>query len=252
MSESAGDLLQSIEIVTPADDPDGEAWESHAHERHELLSSITGIVTVETADRVHVLPRGSAIWIPAECAHAVRASAGNAMRCTWFAAAALPDALARPAVLSTSRLLDDVLVHLDEDLAPERRRRAEAFALDLLSLAARPEEGLPQPASPWLREVTAMLAADPGDGRSVEEWAAAAAVSVRTFTRHFRAETGLAFSSWRTRLRVRAAMAELAASTGVAVVARRVGFDSPSAFATAFRRETGSSPSAFAAGSRPA
>jgi AraC-like DNA-binding protein len=243
--------LESIEIVTSA--PDGDRWAAHDHLDHELLSSITGVVTVSTEDSVFVVPRGAAIWIPALVSHEVHAGPRNTMRCTWFLRGAVPDALARPAVLTTSPLLDDVLTHLDAehsdlDRAPERRARAEAFALDLLSLGTRPDAGLPQPRTPWLRAVTAALASAPGDSRTVEEWARQCAVSSRTFARRFQGETGEPFSRWRLRLRMQAAMAALVAGTPVAVVARHVGYDSAAAFSTAFREVVGTSPRAFATG----
>lgn len=247
--------LHSIEIATPSRDEAGDRWAAHDHDEHELLSSVTGAVTVTTDHAVFVVPRGAAIWIPARAAHAVHASPGNVMRCTWFLPGAVPDALARPAVLTTSSLLDDVLAHLsseysDPERAPERRARAEAFALDLLSLGARPDAGLPQPRTPWLRAVTLTLSGAPGDARTVEEWARVSAVSPRTFARRFREETGMSFSRWRVQLRMQAAMAALAAGAGVAVVARRVGYDSPAAFSTAFRDSVGASPREFALGRR--
>ncbi|MDF2046275.1 MULTISPECIES: AraC family transcriptional regulator [Microbacterium] len=252
MSESP--RLESIEIVTPADA--GERWPTHDHPDHELLSSITGVVTVSTERAVFVVPRGAAIWIPARASHEVHASAGNTMRCTWFARGAVPDALVRPTLLTTSTLLDDVLTHLDvehsgpagtTERAGERRARAESFALDLLSVGARPDAGFAHPRTPWLRRVTHALAADPGDPRTVEEWARHCAVSTRTFTRRFRDETGEPFSRWRSRLRMQAAMAALAAGQAVGVVAHRVGYDSAAAFSTAFREAAGVSPREFAA-----
>lgn len=172
------------------------------------------------------------------------------MRCTWFASHLLPNALARPTVLTTSSLLDGVLRHLSQEDRPDQRGRAEAFALDLLSLDARPEDGLPQPVTGWLRDVTAALAVRPGHPHTVARWAADCAVSERTFTRRFVRETGVPFSEWRARLRIQAAMAELTVGTPVGAVARTVGFESTSAFITAFRRRTGITPLAFAAGSR--
>lgn len=243
--------LHSVQIATALRPGEGDYWWRHSHDAHELLSAITGTVTVATDDAVHVLPRSSAVWIPAFTPHAVRASAGNTMRCTWFAAEALPDALALTMPLTTSPLLDAVLDHLDAEQRPVQRARAEAFALDLLSVDPGADAGLPQPRTLWLREMTTQLAAQPGDRRTVEQWAAACAVSVRTLTRRFRAETGMPFSDWRTRLRVQAAMSELVAGGSVAAVARAVGFESASAFTTAFRRQTGTTPLAFAHGARP-
>lgn len=250
---SAARRLHSVEIATPALRDEGEHWETHAHDEHELLSSISAVVTVATDQAIFVVPRGAAIWIPAQTPHAVHASAGNVMRCTWFLRGAVPDALTLPTVLTTSTLLEDVLAHLhteysDPGRAPARRARAEAFALDLLSLGARPDAGLPQPHTPWLRRVTLALSGAPGDSRAVDDWARACAVSTRTFSRRFRDETGMSFSHWRSQLRMQAAMAALSAGAGVAVVARRVGYDSAAAFSTAFRDRVGASPREFVTG----
>jgi len=242
--------LQSVEIATPAGS--GDVWPTHDHPDHELLSSITGTVTVSTTAAIFVVPRGAAMWIPAFTPHEVHAGPGNTMRCTWFLPGAVPDALARATVLTTSPLLDGVLTHLDIEYSdpertPERRARAEAFALDLLSLGASADSGLPQPHTGWLRGVTAALAAEPGDARTVEEWARHCAVSTRTFTRRFREETGESFSRWRLRLRMQAAIAALNAGVPVAVAARRVGYESAAAFSTTFREVMGTSPREFAA-----
>jgi AraC-like DNA-binding protein len=70
--------------------------------------------------------------------------------------------------------------------------------------------------------------------------------SPRTLRRLLLAETGLTFGQWRAQARVRAAVAHLAAGLPVSVVARRVGYQTPSAFVHAFRRLTGTTPGAVA------
>lgn len=246
--QNVDDGVFSIEIVTEIHPVEGELWPAHVHERHELLSAVSRSVTVLSERRVHVVPRGSAIWIPAGCEHAARAVAGNVMRCTWFMSEAVPDALRQTTMLASSPLLDAVLVHIDGDLTDASRRNAEAFALDLLTIGVRADAGLPQPTTAWLRSVTDRLADSPDDGRTVAEWATFASVSTRTFSRRFLAETGMRFGEWRTRLRMQTAMAFLQTGAPVAVVARRVGFDSPAAFTTAFRRVVGVAPSDFVRG----
>jgi len=50
---------------------------------------------------------------------------------------------------------------------------------------------------------------------------------------------------WRSLLRLEAALPALAAGEPVGNVARRVGYESASAFVAAFRRETGVTPAAY-------
>ncbi|WP_438453420.1 helix-turn-helix transcriptional regulator, partial [Streptomyces asiaticus] len=68
---------------------------------------------------------------------------------------------------------------------------------------------------------------------------------VRTLSRLFLAETGLTFSQWRTRVRVRAAVGHLATGASVKTTARAVGYRKPSAFIAAFQRVTGQTPGTY-------
>ncbi|PRA79389.1 AraC family transcriptional regulator [Microbacterium sp. MYb66] len=236
-------LLDSIDILTTAD---GAHWPAHAHDDHELLSAISRSVTVVTPEAVYIAPRGTSVWIPAGVVHEVTAAPGNTMRCTWFEPDAGARLTGRVVVTSVPPLLDHVLAELGRYTDPARRARAEAFALDLLADSRETEVGLPTPGSGWLREVTDALIADPADRRTVDVWAAQSAVSVRTFSRQFAAETGMTFSHWRAELRLQLAMSMLANGTEVGRTARAVGFESLAAFSAAFRRRSGVSPRVFA------
>ena len=96
------------------------------------------------------------------------------------------------------------------------------------------------PADDRARQVADAIAANPADGRTLAEWGREVGASERTLARAFLADTGVSFGRWRTLLRVQAALAALADGEPVGNVARRVGYDSDSAFVQAFRRETGS------------
>ena len=96
------------------------------------------------------------------------------------------------------------------------------------------------------------LAAEPADDRGLAEWGRYAGASARTLTRIFATETGLGFSQWRSRLRLRASLAHLAAGESVSATATRVGFASASAFIAAFNQLTGTTPGAYFANLAPA
>ncbi|KAF1007919.1 MAG: HTH-type transcriptional regulator NimR [Luteibacter sp.] len=102
------------------------------------------------------------------------------------------------------------------------------------------------PGDPRLRRVCDALLAEPADRRPQEAWAALATMSTRSFVRHFQADTGMDFSRWRQRARLRWAQERLAAGVPVSNVAVDAGYDSLSAFAAAFRRHVGQPPSAYA------
>jgi AraC-like DNA-binding protein len=239
--------IHSREIDTARDARDGDRWEPHSHEEHELLWASTDRITVIIPESVYLVPPGASVWIPAGVVHEVHVPSGNRMHCTWFATPHPPGGLTHTAVLITPPLLAHVLQHVEaEPLTVEERDRAESFALDVLAHSPKVAVDIPQPTSPWLVQVAAALAADPADGRSMQQWATECNVGLRTFSRHFHAETGLSFSRWRAELRHRTAMQLLASGSGVRTAARAVGFDSVSSFTTAFRRQTGMTPAAFA------
>ena len=96
-----------------------------------------------------------------------------------------------------------------------------------------------------MAHVSAALEADPGDRRSIEEWARIAAASARTLTRGFHRETGMSFGAWRQQLRLLRAIERLAAREPVTSVAMSVGYDSLSAFVRLFKRSFGVPPSRY-------
>ncbi|MGW1144023.1 helix-turn-helix transcriptional regulator, partial [Streptomyces sp. NPDC002454] len=93
--------------------------------------------------------------------------------------------------------------------------------------------------------VALALDRDPGDPRTATEWAQELYTSSTSLRRAFRAETGLAFSEWRTRLRLNHSLPLLAQGQLVSTVAARVGFVSTNGYILAFRRHFGRTPGAY-------
>ena len=127
----------------------------------------------------------------------------------------------------------------------ERRARAEAVLVDLLQPVAMATIDVRWPTDDRARQVADRLAASPADGRTLAEWGRDVGASERTLARAFVAETGVSFGRWRTLVRIQAALTALARGEPVGNVARRVGYDSDSAFVQAFRRETGVTPGPY-------
>lgn len=133
------------------------------------------------------------------------------------------------------------------DLDSQQRARAEAVLVDALV----PVEtvtvtvDVPMPADDRALAVAHALVDNPADQRTLEEWGRHVGASARTLGRAFRADTGMPFGRWRTSLRLRAALSDLADGQPVSNVARHVGYDTPSAFVAAFRRETGLTPGSY-------
>ncbi|MFI1916835.1 helix-turn-helix domain-containing protein [Nocardia sp. NPDC020380] len=151
-----------------------------------------------------------------------------------------------PTMLRVSPLLHELFDHLTRHhpTAPQRQR-AEAVVFDLLEPVDIVPLGARVPEDPRARLVAELLLTDPADPRTLEQFAAAAAIAPRTLARAFRAGTGITFGHWRTQLRLAASLPFLASGLPISRIAARVGYATPSAYVAAFHREVGLSPGRY-------
>lgn len=192
------------------------------------------MISVGVSDTVWILPPTRALWIPAGVDHTTSAVAASALHSLFLRPERSPVWWSRPTALAVLPLLAALIPHLSRELPDAARTRAEAVLFDLLTPAPVATVDLRWPIDDRARQVADALAANPADNRGIEAWGRLVGASSRTLTRVFRAETGISVGRWRTRLRLRAALALLAEG---APVAHRVGFQAPSAFVASFRRE---------------
>ena len=85
----------------------------------------------------------------------------------------------------------------------------------------------------------------PGDSRDLAAWADWGALSTRTLSRRFVAETGFSFSAWRQRLRLLRSLELLAEGVPVSHIALDLGWASPSAYIQLIKREFGKTPAVY-------
>ncbi|MBE7211090.1 MAG: helix-turn-helix domain-containing protein, partial [Gluconacetobacter diazotrophicus] len=128
------------------------------------------------------------------------------------------------------------------DLTLEMLLLHELPRLDAVPLA------VPLPATPALRALCEGFVRQPVPRLRIEDWAEELGISRRSFTRRFRAETGLSLAEWRQRASVMAALPRLLAGVPVTEVALDLGYETPAAFGTMFRRVMGESPGRYGAG----
>lgn len=242
-SEPSGDLLLATNVI---DWPGTQVWERHEHDDPELLWNVAGRVRVETPAGLYVVPTGVNLWIPAGVPHEVTAPDDTTLSCTWFSPDHCPVPWTEPSIFGMSPLLHQVLTHLDDFTLPaEARRRAEAFAFDLLVPTPAIAFGVPMPTSGELRRVADLVLADPADRRDLDAWARLAHLGVRTFTRRFLAETDTTFGQWRRRVQIQQATTLLAEGHSIQATAAAVGYHSTSAFVASFARVVGVTPGAY-------
>ncbi len=226
----------------------GTWWEPHSHPTHELLWNEHGASSVTVGSRTWTVTPALGLWIPAGVPHSGFTPAGTWYRATQFSIRALSPISDRPVTVEITALLRLLLDHLmNNDLRSDSRALAEAMVIDVLVPSAR-ELIVQVPQSSLLRPIVDAVREDPGDSRSLAEWAGQLGVSARTVTRAFRTETGLGFAGWVATVRAAHAVVLLAQGHDVGEVAELVGYRSASAFGAAFRRVTGLTPGQFRAG----
>jgi AraC-like DNA-binding protein/quercetin dioxygenase-like cupin family protein len=226
--------------------PAGLVFDWHTHVDHQLAWAASGVLTVRTHGSAWVLPPTRALWIPAGLRHETLSPATATMRSAYVRPARCSIGWTEPTPVSASALLAELIGYLEDPaLDGLRRANAEAVLVDTLRPVAMTTIEVRMPADDRARQVAERISANPADGRTLAEWGRAVGASERTLARAFLADTGVSFGRWRTLLRVQAALTALADGEPVGNVARRVGYDSDSAFVQAFRRETGVTPAAY-------
>ncbi|VTR55576.1 transcriptional activator FtrA [Serratia fonticola] len=89
---------------------------------------------------------------------------------------------------------------------------------------------IPLPEDPRLSALCQAFLRQPDAHAPPGLWAASLYMSLRTFSRFFRKQTGMSFSQWRQRACVVLALARLAAGNSVTQVAIELGYESSAAF----------------------
>ncbi|MDM5180305.1 helix-turn-helix transcriptional regulator [Massilia sp. DJPM01] len=236
-------------VIVAAGSQDGErASSGHRHARGQLMGSLRGLLSVGVEDGQWIVPAIHAVWLPPHHFHSVRSHGPFSGWSAYVAEPACAGLPSRPCTIRTSGLLREAVLRAATwalDPLDAQRERIAHVILDEIRDAPPAPFGLPLPRDPRLQRVARALIDDPADERDLERWAQWAAMSSRTLTRRFVAETGFGFAAWRQRARLMRALEMLAAERPVTTVAMDLGYASASAFIKLFTREFGATPGAY-------
>ncbi|WP_432725868.1 AraC family transcriptional regulator [Variovorax sp. W6] len=249
MRNVALDSVDAIErdvLAIGTDYAHGTLLEMHQHRRAQFLYGATGLMEVGTDDGAWVVPPRCGVWIPASKPHRVR-MVGVSTRSLYIEPGAAPREGSRCEVLLVSPLLRHLLLEATDVQAlydeQDRDGLLMRLALAEISRAATLPIFAPLPKAPLLHTLCVEFLYAPNIRATAAGWAEQLHRSERTFTRFFRAETGMAFGEWRQHACLISALSRLAEGQPVTTVALELGYDSPGAFSTMFRRRLGFSPS---------
>jgi AraC-like DNA-binding protein len=233
--------------MTPALTPDfhdhrrGQVVELHAHQDGQVLIAAEGTMDVFFGERSMRLAPLTAVWVPPGVPHAARSLQATAFRgilVDLAQSAALPARVARfaAAPLFVAATLD--LVHA----RAVQRTRASEILFDELASHLSTQRGPCLPRDPRFLALCLSVLDDVAAAPSLDGAARQARMSRRSFTRGFRAATGLAWSAWVRAARLAQAASLLADGVRVTDAALAVGYATPSAFSYAFHRDVGKAP----------
>ncbi len=236
-------------LIKPTRYRNGDHIADHSHSRSQLLFTLTGIVTVTTPAGRWMLPPEHALWIPAGTLHAVDIFGAVQMRSIYVTPDVLPALPTHLHVAALTPLMRSLIVAASElpfD-APqsERSRYIMGCLLHEIPLLRERPLGLPFPREPRLAALCSAFLDAPSPHSPIDAWAEKLGMSARSFTRHFRRETGITLAAWRRQACLMAALPRLSAGEPVTGVALDLGYDSVPAFTTMFRRALGSAPKAY-------
>jgi AraC-like DNA-binding protein/quercetin dioxygenase-like cupin family protein len=227
--------------------PNGFVVAPHCHERDQLIWASSGVMQVDVANALWILPTNRALWVPAGEVHSLRMVGTVTMR-SLYIDPTVDKALGKVGILSVSPLLAALLSEAASWNLDRNDRRADLvteLVLDELKASKDQPVYLPEPVDSRLRLVCDSLRRDPGSRQTLEQWAEKVGASARTLARLFASETGMGFDEWRRQARLAAAMVDLAMGQPVGVIAEKLGYQSVSAFTFAFRRAHGCAPSEY-------
>ena len=246
LAVAAGESGQAAVFVCTFPMPAGLVFDWHTHTDHQLAWAASGVLMVRTDAATWVLPPTRALWIPAGLRHETLAEGTATMRSLYVRPGLCSIDWPDFTPVAASPLLAELIGYLEKaSLDDARRANAEAVLTDLLQPVKMGTIDVRMPSDDRALQVARALAADPADGRTLAQWGREVGASARTLERGFLTGTGVPFGRWRSLLRLQAAIPALATGDPVSAVARRVGYESASAFVAAFRRETGSTPAAY-------
>lgn len=242
---------QPLLIVQSAQQQAGRKTEAHRHARGQLIGTMSGLSLLSTPEGRWVVPPCYAVWVPPDLTHSFQSYGpfhGWSVYVADPACCALPD---RPQLLSVAPLLREAVLRAScwpkDGGWMERYTPVAQVILD--EIAHSPREGfcLPMPSDPRLLAVAEAIVQNPEVRESLSVYAARAALSERTFSRWYKAQTGFSFRVWQARARILQAIEWLTEGRAVTTVAFDLGYETASSFIEVFRAQVGMTPGRFAA-----
>ncbi len=233
----------------------GTIYPRHRHHWGEFVYSFNGVMEIELETQHYLSPPQYGIWLPPHTEH-IAFNRLAERHCSMYVDASLCQELpGSPCALTVSPFLRALLEELNRKPpaipGSEREQRLLQVLLDQLCLAECAGTYLPASDDPLLRPILQALKANPGDARTLAEFAVLNHTTERTLMRRCQRDLGMSFAEWRQRLKVLTSLSRLDQGQTVENIGLDLGYSSASAFISMFRRLMGTTPDEYRKGNRP-
>ncbi|MEP1447276.1 MAG: helix-turn-helix transcriptional regulator [Paraglaciecola sp.] len=244
--------LQSIDrpVASLEDEyPEGYVDDWHSHERNQLIYASKGVLSITTSTGSYIIPPQRALWIPAYIKHTVVCRSDVSLKTLYIDNLSIRNFPGECKVIGVSDLLRALILQAINipRLYEIDSRNGHIMQLILDEIEAMPIAPLliPMPSEKRLERICLVFIKDPSENKNLDVLAKEAGMSRRTFTRLFRQETKMSFSSWRQQVRLLEAISRISAGASITTVSLDVGYNSPSAFTAMFQKTFGVPPSKY-------
>jgi AraC-like DNA-binding protein len=218
----------------------------HSHQRAQFLYAIEGVMRVSTDLGVWIVPPRRALLIAPGVPHELTMLSRVSMRSLYITPDAAGNFGQGCRLIEVSNLLRELVLALMAEPVvypvPGRGEHLAPLILSEIAAAATVPVTIPWPRDRRLVSVCAAIMENPGETRTIEQWAGEAGASGRTLMRLFPKETGLPFRHWVQQVHLAETFCRLARGDSVGNIANALGYASPSAFTAMFRRVLGKTP----------
>lgn len=238
-------------VVTANDYPAGLTFPVHAHARGQFAFASRGTIRMATPQGRWFVPPQRACWVPPGVAHEMTMN-GAVTMLNAFVAGDVAHAAGLPAhccVVEVSALLRQLIEDAIDlpAMYDVDGREGKLMVLLVAEMAEMPHLPLnaPLPGDPRMARICQQFFTAPSIATDLDSVATQAGMSRRTFTRQFRAQTGVSFGTWLQQVCLLTAIARLSQGQSITRVALDLGYASPSAFTAAFRHVLGEAPSRY-------
>lgn len=227
----------------------GQSNAFHSHDCAQLYHVISGSSAVETDCGTYFVPPERALWIPPGLEHRGRYLSDTDIRFVYISPDLLEGLPDKPQVVQVTNLLRELILEFMSYPRHEANNgpaaRISAVIIDQLKLLPAAPLQLPMPADLKLREVCAAIMRCPANIPALAEAASRTALSVRTFERKIKAETGMSYRTWCRQVKLFRALELLSLGRSVSDVAYKLGYEEPSAFVATFKKAFGVTPGRY-------